>query len=129
MVFLRIAVVVALCCFRMALAYEPDPRLAIDSVRDCVDQVKNFLRSDEYVTEEQNRAIVSACRDTEAKCVTEIGNSLSSFERAKAAGFLPLVQQCKGKGTGQCFHAVTERVPSYERNELGEVSALLKKCE
>lgn len=106
-----------------------DPRLAIDSVRDCVAQVKFFLRSDEYVTDGQNAEIVSACRDTEAHCVREVGDSLSSYERAKASAFLPLVRRCHGKGMGQCFKALADRTSSYDRNDVDEVGRLLAKCE
>lgn len=105
-----------------------DPRLEIDEVRDCVEQVKLFLRSDEY-SGEKEKAVIGACRDVEALCVKEVGESLPSTERYEAVKFLPVVRACRGRGTGKCFRALKDRTPSLERREVSQVMALLKKCE
>lgn len=110
-------------------ASDLDPRLEIPKVRRCVDQVKEFLTSTEYSTNEQNVNIIAACRNADPECVAVVGESLDSHERAKADNFLPLVRSCSGEGMGKCYKSVIDAVPSFDRNETKEAQVLLKKCE
>ncbi len=110
-------------------SWAADPRLEIPSVRRCVDTAKEYLRSDQFAREDQQVQIITACRNTEAECVREIGEALSSHERAYAEKFLPLVKACKGEGTVNCLKAQVASIPSFDRNEASEVEGLLKKCE
>lgn len=106
-----------------------DPRLEIPAVKKCVDTVKEYLRSDQFVKDEQQTQIISACRHTEAECVRELGEALSASERAQAEKFLPLVKACSGPGTSQCFKAQVASLASFDRNDANEAEALLKRCE
>ena len=113
----------------LASAAISDPRLEIPQVRRCVDTVKSFLSSSEYSDDEENRAIIVACRDSDPECVSAVADGLNSHDRAQASKLLPLVKSCKGNGMGQCYRALSDRLPSYERNEISEAEALLKQCE
>lgn len=108
---------------------QSDPRLEIPKVRRCVDQVKEFLNSHEYATNDQNLNIIAACRNADPECVLSVGNNLDSHDRAKADKFLPVVRACSGEGMGKCYASVVDTVPSFDRNEPEEALALLKKCE
>lgn len=126
--FVSVLVLIALI-FVTVGARAADPRLEIPAVKKCVDTVKEYLRSDQFAKDEQQTQIISACRHTEAECVREVGEALSSHERAYAEKFLPLVKACNGIGTAQCFKAQVATLPSYDRNEAKEAEALLKRCE
>jgi hypothetical protein len=126
----------AICVFALAAAFlaasnasAADPRLEIPAVKRCVETVKEYLRSDQYQKEDQQTQIISACRNTEAECVRELGEALSAGERSQAAKFLPLVKGCQGNGTVYCFKAQVAAMPSFDRNEASEAEALLKRCE
>lgn len=95
----------------------------------CVGLVKDYLRSSEYNSSEAMDQILQACKDADTKCIRQIGDSLSSGERSEANKFLPLVKGCKGKGKGDCYQAILEGTPSFDRASADQAQKLLKKCE
>ncbi len=95
----------------------------------CVGLVKDYLRSSEYNSSEAMDQILQACKDADTKCIRQIGDSLSSGDRSEAAKFLPLVRGCKGKGKGDCYQAILDRTPSFDRASADQAEKLLKKCE
>lgn len=95
----------------------------------CIDLVKSYLSSSEYNSDESNAKILSACIDVDARCVQLVGDSLNSGERSEAANFLPLVKNCTGRGKADCYSAILETTPSFDRSTAAQASNLMKKCE
>lgn len=112
-----------------AHALDEDARMAIPSVRVCVDLTQGYLSSTEYDSRDQQEAIIGACRDADLACVRQAGDAMESYARSKAAAFLPVVRACRGRGMGSCLAALLDGVPSFDRREPDQILALLKKCE
>jgi hypothetical protein len=115
--------------FGCASASAEDPRLAKDGVRDCVEVAKRFMKSREYSGRENEQDLIGACRDVEALCVTEAGESLHPVETPEDKSFLELVRACRGRGMGKCLRELKTTVASYDRREIAQIKTLLKKCE
>ncbi len=110
-------------------AYAEDPRLEKDGVRECVEASKKFMKSREYSGRENEQDLIGACRDVEALCVVEAGESLHPTETLEDKQFLELVRACRGKGMGKCLRAQKDGLASFDRREISQIKALLKKCE
>lgn len=112
-----------------AFALSDDPRLEKDDVRACVENTKRFLRSSEYGGEKNEQVVIGACRDADPHCVSEAGESLHPSEMMKLADFVKVIKACRGRGMGQCFSSMKDKVASYDRREVEQVLALLKRCD
>jgi hypothetical protein len=105
-----------------------DPRQAIKSVRECTEAAKSYRASTEYTGDDNERALLAACRNTSADCVHAVGDSLHSVEPHPGKTFLDLVRACHGHGMAKCFRAAADKVPSFERQEYAQILALLAQC-
>jgi hypothetical protein len=112
-----------------ALAAVDDPRTAKPEVAKCVEVAKEYLRSGEYDDQDEELAVIAACRDVESDCLRAVGENLSSSERAYASTFLPVIKSCRGPGMGACYRQATSRMISFDYREAAQAQAILKKCE
>ena len=117
-----------LILFFVFSAWAEDPRLSKGDVRECVETAKGFMKSSEYSGTENEQDLIGACRDVEALCVREAGESLHPTESLESKQFLEIVRACRGKGMGGCLRTQKDRVASFDRRELGQIKDLLKKC-
>lgn len=86
------------------------------------------MKSSEYSGTENEQDLIGACRDVEALCVREAGESLHPTESIETKQFLEIVRACRGKGMGSCLSAQKGRVASFNRRELVQIKGLLEKC-
>lgn len=105
-----------------------DPRLEKDEVVACVDQAKRFMKSSDYSGENES-SVITACRDVDADCVAEVGESLHPSDGFDSKKFLTLVRACKGRGMGRCLRALKGKTASHNRREYSQLHDLLKKCD
>jgi hypothetical protein len=112
-----------------ANSYAEDPRLEKDDVRGCVESAKGKLPSSEYYGEANEQTLIGACRDADPLCVEEAAESLRPTEQFKLADFVKVIKACRGRGMGKCLKAMKGNTASFNRREVAQVLALLKKCD
>lgn len=107
--------------------YAEDPRLEKKDVRECVEEAKKHLRSEDY-SGEKEATVIGACRNVDSLCLTEVTESLHPSDGYNAKKFLELVRACRGTDMGKCFAAVKATTTSHNRREYDQIRALLAKC-
>lgn len=110
-------------------AYTPDPRLQIPSVAECTQKARAIMPSEMNVGPLNEQSLVTACRDSDPDCVAQIGESLHPKEKPSRDDYLKLIKACHGREMGKCFRFAKDSVPSFNRQEVSQLLALLQKCE
>jgi hypothetical protein len=112
-----------------AVAAVDDPRLAKPELSSCVDTAKSFLRSNEVDDQEEEVALISACKDVDSTCVRAVGENLTTSESGYSESFLPVIKSCRGAGMGSCYKASTAKMNSFDYRDASQIKEILKKCE
>ncbi len=129
MVVKSLKISVLLICTSVASgAFASDPRLENENTAACFEQAKRFLSSSDYHGENESQ-VLAACKDVEADCVSELGQSLHPSDGTSAKEFLKLIRACEGNGTGKCLRGLINKTASYNRREYQQLHDLLKKCQ